>query len=84
LLGGAGALAEALMGKTKFGGLKGRLVREAVTAAMNAAVKLGNEQLRKVHLDARAKQDYMAEVLTRFRLDLDDAEEHRILLMSRK
>jgi hypothetical protein len=88
LLGGAGALAAALIGKAKFAGLKGRLVvlvgREAVTAAMNAAAKLGSDQLRKMNLDARARQDYMAEVLTRFRLDLDDAEEGRILLRSRK
>jgi hypothetical protein len=88
LLGGAGALAAALIGKAKFAGLKGGLLalvgRQVVNAAMSAAAKLGNDELRKMNLGARARQDYMAEVLTRFRLDLDEGEEDRILLRSRK
>lgn len=88
LLGGAGALAAALIGKAKFAGLKGGLLalvgRQVVSAAMSAAAKLGSDELRKMNLEARARQDYMAEVLTRFRLDLDEGEEDRILLRSRK
>ena len=88
LLDGAGALAAALIGKTKFAGLKGRLValvgRDGVNAAMSAAAKLGGDQLRKMNSEARAKQDYMAAVLTRFGLDLDDGEEKRVLLRSRR
>ena len=88
LLGGAGALAAALIGKAKFAGPKGLLValvgRGGVNAAMSAAAKLGGDQLRKMNSEALAKQDYMAAVLTRFRLDLDDGEEKRVLLRSRR
>ncbi|MGY6499918.1 MAG: TRAFAC clade GTPase domain-containing protein [Acidimicrobiales bacterium] len=88
LLGGAGALATALIGRAKFGGPKGRLLalvgRQAVNAAMSAASQLGGDQLRKMHADALAKKDYMAAVLTRFQLDLDNAEEKRVLLRSRR
>jgi hypothetical protein len=88
LLAGAGALAAALIGMAKFAGLQGRLAalvgRGGVTAAMSAAAKLGGDQLRKMHADALAKRDYLAAVLTRFRLDLDDGEENRVLLRSRR
>jgi hypothetical protein len=88
LLGGAGALADALIGKAKFKGLKGDLLalvgRRVVNAAMSAAGKLSSDELRKMNLEARAKQNYMKEVLTRFCLDLDEGEEDRILLRSRK
>ena len=50
---------------------------------MSAAAKLGGDQLRKMNSEALAKQDYMAAVLTRFRLDLDDGEEKRVLLRSK-
>jgi hypothetical protein len=85
---GVGALAAALFGKTKFAGLKDRLEawvgREALDAAMKAAAKLGGDQLRKMNLEAKANQDHMAEVLTRFALDLDKGEEERVLLRSQK
>lgn len=88
LLGGAGALAAALIGKAKFAGLKRRLValvgREVVNAAMSAASKLGGDQLRMMNFEALAKQDYMAAVLTHFRLELDNGEEKRVLLRSRR
>ncbi len=87
LLGGAGALAAALIGKAKFAGTKSRLLalvgRGAVNAAMSAAFKL-RDQLTKMNSEALAKQDCMAAVLTRFRLDLDLGEEKRVLLRSKK
>jgi hypothetical protein len=89
LLAGAKPLAAALIGKAKFAGLKRRLVmplvgRGAVNAAMSAASKLVGDQLRKMNSEALAKKDYMAAVLTRFRLDLDEGEEKRVLLRSRR
>ena len=88
LLAGAPALAAALMSKAKYAGPKGVAVwlagRAGVTAAMSAAAKLSSDQLRKMNSDALAKQDYMAAVLTRFRLDMDDGEENGILLRSRR
>lgn len=79
LLDGLGPLAAALTGKTKFAGPKDwavALVRKrALNAAMRAALKLGAEQLRKMYSEALANKDYMTAVLTRFRLDLEEAEE---------
>lgn len=75
-------------GKAKFAGPKGwpvALVRKrALNAAMRAALKLSVDQLKKKNSEALAKKDYMTAVLTRFRLDLDEAQERRILLLSRK
>ena len=88
LLGGAGALAAALIGKAKFVGYKGRLValvgRKVVNAAMRAASKLGGDQLRKLNSESLTKHDYMAAALTGFRLDLDEGERKRVLLRSER
>lgn len=90
LLGGAGALAAAIgkvkLGKVKFAGLPGRLLallgRGAV--AISIVSKLSGDQLRKMNSEALAKKDYMGAVLTRFQLDLDDGEQKRVLLTSKK
>jgi hypothetical protein len=88
LLAGAEALAAALISKAKYAGLQGRLAalvgRRGVSAAVSTAAKLGRDQLRKMNSGARAKQDYLAAVLTGFRLDLYDGEENGILLRSRR
>ncbi len=90
LLDGAGVVAVALLSKTKkFSGLMKVLEawgigREEVDSAMRAAAQLSGEQLRKLNADALAKRDYLAVVLTRFRLDLEDGEEKRVLLRSKK
>ena len=74
-----------MIGKTKLKDRLGAWVgREAVTAVMSAAAKLGGDQLRKVNLEARAKQNYMAEVLSRFKEDLEKGEEARGFLRSRR
>jgi hypothetical protein len=86
LLGGAGALAAAMVGKKKFGGKAGVVVgligREAVNAAMHAAVKMAGDKLREKHDDALKKHDYMAAALTGYRLDLERAEGQGVLLRS--
>lgn len=91
LLGAAAvALTAALAGKKNswFAGYKAKaeayLGRGGVDAAMIAALNIGREQLTKLNRDARAKQDFLAEVLTSFRLDLEKAEEDGILLRSRR
>jgi hypothetical protein len=77
-----------LIGKGKRAGPKGLLVAlvlgEVVNAAMRAASKLGGDQLRTMNSEALAKHDYIAAVLTRFGMDLDDGEEQGILLRSRR
>ncbi len=86
LVGGVGALAAALIGKTKF--VRERLEkwfgRDAVNKAMRELANLTVDQLTKMNLEARAKQDYMAEVLTRFGLDLGEGERDGILFRSRR
>ena len=89
LLDGVGALAVALIGKTKkFAALAKRIEAviglAALDAAMNAASKVGGEQLRKMNAEALAKQDYMQAVLTRFLMDLEEGEIRRVLLRSKK
>ncbi len=88
LLGGAAALAAAMIGKKKFGGKVGLIVgligSEAVNAAMRAAVKMAGDKLSEKHDDALQKHDYMAAALTGFRLDLDKAEGEGTLLRSPK
>jgi hypothetical protein len=90
LLDGAGVMAVTLIGKTKkLAGLMDLLEswgigREQVDAAMRTAAKISGDQLRRMNADALAKRDYLAAVLTRFRLDLEDAEQKRVLLRSKK
>lgn len=88
LLSGAEALADAIIGKKKFGGkvgvVMGLIGREAVNAAMHAAVKMAGDKLSEKHDDALQKHDYMAAALTGFRLDLDKAEGEGVLLLSPK
>lgn len=77
-----------MIGKKTFGGKIGLIVgligREAVNAAMRAAVKMAGDKLSEKHEDALQKHDYMAAALTGFRLDLDKAEGEGILLRSPK
>ena len=88
LLGGAGALATALIGKMKIGGPKGLVfalvARPVVTAAMDAAAKLAGDQLRHRHEEALARNDYMAAALTGFGIDLEKGEADSVLLRSRR
>ena len=88
LLGGTASLATALIGKVKFVGPKGfvasKLADKTVGSAVALAADLSAEQLRKLNSEAKAKQDYMTAVLTGFGLDLDMAEDDRVLLRSRR
>ncbi len=88
LLEGASTLAGAMIGKAKFEDPRALLAAlvgtKVVSAAMRTAVKLGADQLGKMNSEALAKKDYMAAVLTRFELDLDDGEAERVLLRSKK
>jgi hypothetical protein len=88
LLSGAGAVAAVLIGKAKFTGPKGLLVglvgRDVVSTVMNAAAKLAGDTLRERNSEALAKHDYVAAALTGFGVDLDDGENERVLLRSRR
>jgi hypothetical protein len=82
LLVGAGALAAALIKKAKFAGPKALLAALVGGKAAIAVATLGGDQLKKMNSEALVKHDYMAAVLTRFGLDLDDGEEQGVLLRS--
>lgn len=87
LVNGLAALAEALLGKGKFNAkwrIATKVKRQSVAAVVLTAATLGVDQLKKLNADALARRDYVAAVLTGFRLDLDDAEEKRVLLRSRR
>jgi hypothetical protein len=85
LLGGAGALAAALIGrKVKLSGPVGHLLSLVGSDLVNDAAKLAGDKLRKINSEALAKQEYLAATLTGFRMDLDKGEEKQILLRSRR
>jgi ABC-type dipeptide/oligopeptide/nickel transport system ATPase component len=90
LLDGVGTIALLLISKTsKFERFMKLLEplgigRDEVNAAMKLAAQLSGEQLRKLNADAAARRDYLAAVMTRFQLDLEDGEEARVLLRSKK
>lgn len=46
------------------------------------AVKVAGEQLKALNSEARAKHDHLTATLTRFRMDLDEGEQERVLLRS--
>jgi hypothetical protein len=88
LLQSAGAFATTLIGIGRFAGPKGLLLawvgRGGLNATLSAASTLGGDQFKKIHSAALAKHDYMSAVLTGFELDLDDGEEKRVFLRSRR
>lgn len=88
LVAGLGPLAVALIGKAKFAGPIGKVLallnKDGVNKAITVAAQLVGSRLVQMNADAMAKHDHMAAVLSRFRLDLDEAEERNILLRSKK
>jgi hypothetical protein len=85
LLGGAGALATALIGrKSKLPGPVGQLLSRVGPDLMDEAARLAGDKLRKLNADALARHEYLAATLTGFRLDLDKGEDEQILLRSRR
>ena len=51
-------------------------------AAMKELVELSVDQLQQKEEELRARKDYMAAILTEFRIDLDKGERERVLLRS--
>jgi hypothetical protein len=87
LLSGVEVLADLLVGKVKFArfaGPKGFIAGLVSRDVVGRAVNLGADQLRKMNAEAVAQRENMKVVLTRFGLDLDDAEDKRVLLRSRR
>lgn len=84
LLGGAGSLAAALIGR--IGSSPGPIgyLLSFVGAGVNDAVKLAEDKLREMNSEALATHDHLRATLTRFRMDLDKGEEEQILLRSRR
>jgi hypothetical protein len=84
LLGAAGPLAVALIGKaSKLPGPIG-VVAKIFGAALpqevlNEAARQGGDLLRERNSEALAKQDVLTATLTRFKMDLDQGEEEKVL-----
>ena len=70
----------------KLLGSKGRAIAllGRGVSAISVVAKLGADQLAEMNAEALAKKDYMTAVLTGFRMDLDAAEDRRVLLRSKK
>lgn len=74
--------------KIKLPGPLGPLVAFALTfitkEQIQQAAALAGDKLEAVNAEALAKHDYLTVMLTRFKLDLEDAERDGILLRSKK
>lgn len=85
LLDGVGPLAAMLIGrKLNIPGPVGHLVDLIGPNLLNEAANLAGGRIREMNANAMAKQEYLAATLTRFKMDLDQAEEDGILLRSRR
>lgn len=85
LTGGAAALAAGLMGRTgKLPGPLGHLLTLLGPGLVDDAAKLAGDKLRRINVEALAKDDHLTATLTGFRIDLDEGEEQQILLRSRR
>lgn len=82
LLGSASALAVVLLGKSKVSGPLGLLLSAVGPDALSVFTKQAGDGLAKINSDAMAKKDYLTAALTRFRMNLDEAEKERTLLRS--
>lgn len=61
-------------------GLAALISKEAIDKILDA----GRAKLEEAKAEALARHDYLTAVLTRFRIDLEDAEHAKVLLRSRK
>lgn len=85
LLSGVATVSKALMGKKpKAKGVKDMVLGILGKGGIAGVLEVGVDQLRAMHESALAKHDYLAAVLTQFRLDLDEAEDTHVLLRSKK
>ncbi len=76
LIGPGGTLAARLLGKVpKVGALLGPLAIPALTEL----VQFGQSKLAEIHAQAVKDKDYLTAILTKFRLDLDEGVENRLL-----
>lgn len=70
----------ALVDSPRFGKvldlLKARFISKLVSDTMRVVANIGTGQLKEINREAIEKRDYMLAVLTRFRLDLDEAEDN--------
>lgn len=85
---GAAAMAATLLNKVKLPGPLG-LAQNALTVAFSSglleeAANIAGEQLKRINSAAVAKHDYLTATLTKFRMDLNKAEEEKIFLRSAK
>lgn len=83
LLGGADVLAAALIGRK--GGLPrpiGRLVNLIGPGVVQDVARMAHTKVKDMNAEAVAKREYLAATLTGYRIDLDHAEEDRVLLRS--
>ena len=85
LTSGAGLVAGMLVGRfvTKTGPV-GLIMKLLSADLLDDAARLAGEALRKVNREARAKHENLRATLTRFKLDLDQAEQSRVLIRSRR
>ncbi|MEU4419648.1 hypothetical protein AB0F81_03420 [Actinoplanes sp. NPDC024001] len=84
LLAGAGGLAAGLIGRKGISlpGPLGQLMSRFGPDLVNEAVRVAGDKLKEMNAEALVKHEYLTATLTGFRMDLDKAEEERILFRS--
>lgn len=84
---GAGTVAAAIAGKRMLKIPKSGAILLVVAAGVDLlknVFDLAGEKLAKANAEAEKRQDFVAEILTRFKISLDEAEDQHILHQSNK
>ncbi|MGK9219475.1 MULTISPECIES: TRAFAC clade GTPase domain-containing protein [unclassified Microbacterium] len=89
LLSGAAAIAGLLIGRRvnlpgRIGVAVDFLASRLTKEHLNLAARLAGEKLKELNAAAIARRDYLAAILTRFRMNLERGERDRVLLRSER
>ena len=79
---GAGAIAAAISGKgaPKLGAKV--ILIATVSQAIKSIIDMAGKSLAKANADAEHRHDFIASILTQFKIDLEESEEQKILFQS--
>ena len=62
----------------------GHLVNLIGPSVLGGAENLAGDRVKEMNANAMVKEEYLTATLTRFKMDLDEAEEDGVLLRSRR
>lgn len=80
---GAGRLASLLLGRVNLPGPLGKAIA-LLGPTLTELASVGGAALKKYHEEALAKRDYVRALLSGFRLDLQNSEQDKVLIRSKR